>query len=279
MPGPTSWRGFKIDPLDPKADPGQLSQRLLAPFGPRLARARRVRVLGYGPLSDVDFHALPFRGEPLGKHRQVVYSLDLPPAPEGRPSGVSDSTVLVVADPGGNLPEARREGDEVAGLLRGRRLLVVAAVGPQHRLSGPRMRPMLAGAELFHYAGHGRFAAPDGMGSELPLAEGTSLAVADVLALPANAVPRRVVLAGCETGRVERQAGAGLGLAQAFVLAGSEEVLASARSVDDGVARALSTRLHRTDAPSLGEALRLARGTLSRELPSRDWAAFRVIVR
>jgi tetratricopeptide (TPR) repeat protein len=285
--GQTEWLGYAIDArshqlarlgrLDPGTD--QLGRRLLAPFGRRLAGARRVRVLGYGPLSEIDFHALPFRGEPLGTNRQVVYSLDLPPAPQRRPSGAADPTVLVVADPGGNLPEARREGDEVAGLLRRRHLPVIAAVGPQHRLSGPRMRPMLAGADLFHYAGHGRFAAPDGMGSELPLAEGTALAVADVLALPANAVPRQVVLAGCETGRVERQAGAGLGLAQAFVLAGSQEVLASARRVDDGVARALSTRLHRTDASELGEALRLARLTLSRELPARDWAAFRVIVR
>ena len=284
--GPTAWLGYLVSdrqtemialgPLDPTAPAGELAARLLRPFGDRLASARRVRVLGYGALSAVDFHALPFQGEPFGAPRQVVYSLDLPPAP---PRARGTGSAVVVADPGGNLPQARREGAEVAALLRQRRVPVVSAVGPGGRLGGPQVRPLLAGAELFHYAGHGRFAAPDGMGSELPLAGGTSLAVADVLALPADTAPRKVVLSGCETGRSQLPAGAGLGLAHAFVIAGSEAVVASVREVGDEVARELATRLHRSDAGDLGEALRLAQQSLARERPGADWAAFRVIVR
>ncbi len=285
--GPTTWQGYLISegatelvqlgPVDPAAPPAELAARLLRPFGPPLAAARRVRVLGYGPLSGVDFHALPFQGEPLGSRRQVVYSLDLPPSPS-RPA--VPGPAVVVADPGGDLPGARREGAEVVALLRARGATrVLEAVGLQGELSAARVRPLLAGADLFHYAGHGRFAAPDGMGSELPLAGGTALAVADVLALSADAVPRTVVLSGCETGRSQRQAGAELGLAHAFVLAGSEAVVASVREVGDGVARELATRLHRSDLADLGEALRLAQRSLARDRPDADWAAFRVIVR
>jgi cellulose synthase operon protein C len=267
--------------VDPAAPAAELAGRLLSPFAARIADARRVRVLGYGPLAEVDFHALPYQGEAFGARRQIVYSLDLPPLGDlptaGAPTGARPA--VVVADPTGNLPEARREGEDVAAVLRRRRAGVVSVLGPQGGRAGARVRAILPRAELFHYAGHGRFASADGIGSALPLADGTSLALTDVLALAIQGAPRQVVLSGCETGRTHNKAGANLGLAHAFVLAGSEAVVASVREVGDEVARQLSTRLHGHEEDDLGEALRLTQLALSRDRPAADWAAFRVIVR
>jgi cellulose synthase operon protein C len=289
--GITEWVGYalaggaiemiRLGVVDPSAPAAELAGRLLDPFAALIADARRVRVLGYGPLAEVDFHTLPYQGEAFGARRQIAYSLDLPPLEDlrGASPPAAARPAVVVADPTGNLPEARREGEDVAAVLRRRRAGVVSVLGPQAGRAGARVRAILPGAELFHYAGHGRFAAADGIGSALPLADGTSLALTDVLALAIHGAPRQVVLSGCETGRTNNKAGANLGLAHAFVLAGSEAVVASVREVGDEVARQLSTRLHGHEEDDLGEALRLTQLALSRDRPGADWAAFRVIVR
>ncbi|WP_044965614.1 CHAT domain-containing protein [Sorangium cellulosum] len=101
------------------------------------------------------------------------------------------------------------------------------------------------------------------------------LTVADILALPRT--PAQVVLSSCETGRAE-----GLGLAQAFAVAGSGAVVSSLRRIDDGVAartmRAFYTALPlgAPDDPAL--ALREAALRIRAEEPAADWASFRVIV-
>jgi tetratricopeptide (TPR) repeat protein len=293
--GSTSWMGYvlageaiemvRLGVLDTAAPSHELAARLLRPFDGLIAEARRVRVFAYGPLGDVDLHALPYQGEAFGARRRIVYSLDLPPSgaiarPSASPAiAATERAALVVADPIGNLPAARREGEDVAALLRRRRPTVVSFLGSQAGRSGADLRALLPRADLFHYAGHGRFAAADGLGSELRLADGASLALADVLALAPRGAPRQVVLSGCETARTLNKAGANLGLAHAFVLAGSEAVVASVREVGDEVARRLSTHLHELDEDDLGEALRLTQLALSRDSPTADWAAFRVIVR
>ncbi|MEQ1505161.1 MAG: CHAT domain-containing protein [Myxococcota bacterium] len=88
----------------------------------------------------------------------------------------------------------------------------------------------IARADWLHFSGHAQ--ADDGWKSHLALAGDDILDVAAVLALPS--VPRVVVLNACETGR---QSGASsLGIAQAFVAAGSEAVVATSRTVADRVA-------------------------------------------
>ncbi|HEY0782632.1 MAG TPA: tetratricopeptide repeat protein, partial [Thermoanaerobaculia bacterium] len=95
---------FDLPPLD---DVETLSRRLLGAFRNQIERADRVRVLPYGPLSQVEFQALTFAGEPLFAHRSVVYSLDLPVA---RPTTAPPPhTAALIFDPLGNLSAARRE--------------------------------------------------------------------------------------------------------------------------------------------------------------------------
>src|SRR6185295_13907303 len=95
-----------------------------------------------------------------------------------------------------------------------------------------------------HYAGHGAFSGFGGWESSLLLAEDTRLTLGDLLAL--ERVPSRVVLSGCETGRSSTETSVeSLGLAHAFLLAGSREVVASTRPADDRTVPAFFADLYR----------------------------------
>ncbi|MCA9551015.1 MAG: CHAT domain-containing protein, partial [Myxococcales bacterium] len=221
------------------------------------------RILSPAALAPLDFHASPLGRAPLAAERMVVYGLGLP-----GPQVDAEGTVLVVADPQGNLPEARAEARAV-----------LAAVPDAHLLqgfeaTGAGLRAGLAHAALLHYAGHGR--EHGGWGSELPLADGAALRVGDILALPR--VPARVVLSGCETGAAAGEHGVGLGLAQAFILAGARGVVAATRPVPDATARALMEALYAEDPSDLVVALHRAQARLRAHDPEADWAAFRIFV-
>ncbi len=253
--------------------PEALADRLLRPFAGPIRRARGVRVLPVGELHAVDFHALPFDGGPLLAAKPVVYGLDLARAPAPPDGGARRA--LVVGDPTGNLPAARREAQGVAAAL--------ASAGgwtPELLLGeetrGAAVRRALPGAGLFHYAGH---AIAAGWDSALPLAAGGGLTVADVLAL--DRAPAWVVLSGCETGAApELAAVESMGLAQAFVSAGAEAVVAAVRPLSDRDAAAVVDRFYaelgRTGSPA--EALRRAQLGARARGEGGDWAGFRVFV-
>jgi CHAT domain-containing protein len=133
----------------------------------------------------------------------------------------------------------------------------------------------MSDASLLHFAGHGTFGERSVWDSVLPLADSGGLRVGDILALPS--VPRAVVLSGCETAETSELSGQQLGLAQAFVINGADVVIAVARSVSDDLARRMSERIHRENAP-LPQALRRAQLAIMKEMPGVDWAAFRAIV-
>ncbi len=281
-PLPEGWVGFaedaggvmaeRLGELPGALPPAELGRRLLAPFATRIERSRRVRILPYGRLRAVDFHALPFAGDPLLASRPVVYGLDLEPRTPA--TGDGQRWALIVADPTGDLAAAPAEASRVQDALE--RLpepwtidLLTGAAA-----SGDAVRRALPRADLFHFAGHGVFA---GWDSALPLASDSRLTVGDILALAR--VPERVVLSGCDTGRAD--AGVPVvdaaGLAQAFLTAGSRSVVAATRPVDDDVAAALIDALYPAlrAADDVPEALRRAQLELRRRRPGADWSSFR----
>ncbi|MEO1085724.1 MAG: CHAT domain-containing protein, partial [Acidobacteriota bacterium] len=196
------------------------------------------------------------------------------PAPAWSEAGQGEA--LIVADPTEDLASARTEGRRVADQLpetwSTRRL-------EGREATGPALRRYLPQADLFHYAGHGRFAGRGGWESALPLAGDSRLTVADILAL--ERAPRHVVLSACETakstpgGQVESVTG----LAHAFLTAGSRSVVAAVRPVEDRTAATLVR--HYYAAWSKGapppEALRQAQLELRRHDPAADWASFRLL--
>ncbi|MCP3963700.1 MAG: CHAT domain-containing protein [bacterium] len=284
-PLPEGWVGFaehaggltvrRIDGLAANLLNAELARRLIEPFSAEIEATARVRILSYGFLRRVDFHALPYGDDVLLAARPVVYGLDLPwPAA----SGARSAAALLVADPGGDLEAARLEARAVRQAL-GRHEVdwrVEALEGAD--AAGDAVRRALLEVELFHYAGHGDFA---GWHSALPLAAGTRLTVGDVLAL--HSLPRQVVLSGCETGRASADAPAadGSGLAQAFLAAGSHGVIAAVRPIDDELALELVRRLYPAvlEAGDEAKALQQAQLALRRQRPDADWASFRIVER
>ena len=191
---------------------------------------------------------------------------------------------LVVADPERNLTFARREGRAV-----------LAALGEGTLLSGPEadreaVMSRLREASVFHFAGHGVSSPSAPWEAHLRLGGGARLSLRDILTLGAEA--RLVVLGGCETserGRFsERQ---GIGLADAFVLAGAEVVLATDRKVDDRAASRFLDAFYAPRDPKASGGSRPPRAPRARwdpagayraavaelaEAGERDWVAFRL---
>ncbi len=270
FPGDEGWIGFAATPgsvtvargLDPRDPAG-----LLRPFRARFATARRIRVLPYGPLRRIDFHAVRLDPrETMLDHPPVLYGLDLG-APSGPPKAGPN---LLVADTRLDLAAARRTADALAPLLDARTLVGAAA-------TPAAVRAALSGSRSLHFAGHGEFAGVSGWDSALVLAGGR-LTVGDVLAL--RRVPSEVVLAGCETARSSETAAESIGLGQAFAMAGALQVVASRRAVDDAVTARISTAIHaaraRDPGLDLAGALQIAQRSNRGE---KDWASFRTLAR
>jgi cellulose synthase operon protein C len=260
-------------PAPEHRSPSALAAALLTPFAAPLARAGRLRVLVYGELRALDFHALPWQGSVLLAALPVAYGLDLG---QRAPAPVEAARLLVVGDPRGDLPAAAREASAVRRSWPAGRP-VTALEGDA--ATPEAVRAALASAEQLHFAGHGAFAGRGGWESELRLAGGARLSVGDLLALPR--VPRRVVLSACEGGRAEPGAALeGLGLAQAFVVAGAAEVIAASRPVGDAETEAFVTDLYRELAAGSAPAaaLRTAQLAWRARAPDADWASFRLFL-
>jgi len=139
------------------------------------------------------------------------------------------------------------------------------------------VRGALRGVDLLHYAGHGTFSGLGGWESVLPLAGDSRLTLGDLLAL--GRPPRWVVLSGCETGRSSTGAPVeGLGLAHAFLLAGSRAVIAATRPVGDLPTQGLFAELYRHwgPEPDLAVLLQQAQLVWRQREPAADWASFRL---
>lgn len=281
-PLPGGWVGFAADgeevavhrfdlPPGVLSDPVELARLLLLPFRVPIERSERIRVLPSGPLQDVDFHALPFAGDVLLVGRPLVYGLDLP-VPSGPEERVG-RRALLVTDPRGDLPGTLAEAQTVKDAL-GAWTITELKTG---RASAKAVRDRLATADLLHYAGHGAFSGLGGWESSLLLADDTRLTLGDFLVL--ERVPAWVVLSGCDTGRSSAETPVeNLGLAQAFLLAGSRTVVASIRPADDLEMPGFFSELYRQwgQEPDLAVALQRAQLSWRRRSPRADWAGFRL---
>ena len=259
--------------------PADLAGMLLRPLSTELKQAERIRFLPYGSLNAVDFHSLPFEGQPLIASKAVAYSVDVTPAPSV-PEPRAHPRALIV-DPHDDLSVSLHEANQVQTRLQSEDWQV-------QRLHGRRASPRVVhdalagpGVDLLHYAGHARFSGLDGWQSRLGTQSRSLLTVGDILLLPRT--PTQVVLNGCETAATSRVRGAaGLGLAQAFIIAGSHWAIAAVRPVRDHHAEALITELYAGATPGrlwdAPELLRRAQLKVRAERPLEDWASFRVLV-
>jgi tetratricopeptide (TPR) repeat protein len=239
-----------------------------------------VKILPYGPLRSVDFHALPFNGQPLLATKLVSYSLDLPVrSASALRSGQKEA--LVVSNPTRDLRTAETEGETVAAAIRRWRDSWTLTHLKGNEAKSNTVSEALKRASFFHYAGHGIFGGFAGWSSELPLADQSRLTLSDVLTL--SHTPDSIVLSACDAGRTSEEApGEGVGLANAFLLAGAREVVAARELVPDASANELMAEMYRHWQPGedLPHQLRRAQLACSRMNPSPcpSWASFRLLV-
>lgn len=242
-----------------EADPGAAGPaRLLgAALAPAEWAEAPVHVFTIGPLSGAP---LPAVVRPNGAKAPLVRVLSVLPRSPSKPF---DTRTIVLGDPRGDLPGARREASLVA-----ERLGVSAVFG-----GGANLGALAAahGAALLHVAAHSRLG---DSGPALLLAGGALDATA-VASQPG--APRVVVLASCGSA-VARDDGGWGSLAAAFLAAGSEAVIASAWSVDDAATLQFIDELYRHPvAADPVAALVRAQAATRATLPARAWAAFTVI--
>jgi len=181
-----------------------------------------------------------------------------------------------------SLPGSRTEVLEIADLLHTTRpaaavdtLLHCAATGSALRRDAPR-------AALLHIATHGLVDARRPRLSALaltpssPLTDDAAFRLLDVLGLPLHA--RLVVLSACDTSRGRLLPGEGvLGLAQAFLQAGADSVLATYWRVEDSATASFMQTFYRhllVDRLPATAALRQAQLEQASREGSYAWAAF-----
>ena len=162
----------------------------------------------------------------------------------------------VAADPAGDLPAARKEGEHVAGLREGGELRVGQEVDRSAIVEA------LSRACTFHFAGHAVVDPDLPQHSHLRLAGGEKFTWIDLQTLSVR--PNLVVLSACETGRgMTPAAGERWGLATGFLSAGATSVVASGWKVPDEPSRALIERFYaELDTVGPAEALRRAQRAL-----------------
>ncbi|MCP4538976.1 MAG: CHAT domain-containing protein [Chloroflexi bacterium] len=247
----------------------------LAPLSDLLSKHRRIIVAPDGPLFRLPLHACynPATGHYLLETHQVSYTPSATAWLLAGRRGTRGQGGVALAYAGEQLHHST---DEIHAILNAYPDFVVYT-GPEatpERLQGRLARQ----AAYIHLAAHAVFRGDNPLFSSVELAGG-QLETLDVLQLHLNAT--LVVLSACETGRGTLRGGEHLGLARAFLLAGTRSVLASHWAVDDAATAELMGAFYRRLAAGEqpAEALRKAQLTaLSSSAPHRRhpyyWAPF-----
>lgn len=233
-----------------------------------LPSCNEIYVLEGGALP-VDVHAIEVDGRPLVETHTIAYALDLT---QPR-STTTPGAPLVVVDPNGDLPRARREATTVAAHWP-RAVILEGA-----RATRSAFLERLSQAPSLHVAGHAQFSGTSDLESGLFLADGR-VTVGDVLSV--TSVPEHVVLSACEGARTsDGKLVAGWGIGHAFVMKGTQSLVAPTRVVSDELALTFATALYgaANEADrSPAASLRRAQTKLRAQHPDLDWAAYRVLV-
>lgn len=237
------------------AAPAALGGWLLAPVADALQAHRKVWLFPGPGFDDLDLHALPVDGVPLGLWRPVVYGLDLPAAAPAPVEGT-----LLVRDPTGDLPHARRAGWPGARVL--------------HQRAATRAALWASPVARLVFAGHGKAAGVDGWQSAVLLAGQDRLTVTDALLAPWT--PAEVVLLACRSGVDRLEDAPAVGLAQAFLVAGARRAIGTRRPLDDALAARLTAGLARRAEIPLPRALMEALRDEAEADPAVDWASVRM---
>ena len=233
---------------------------LVDPVKEQLEAHATLLLVPTGRLNYLPFSALlDAQGRPLGEtHKMTTLGkssdfLDTVSQPsEGKPS------VLVLADPAGDLPAARQEGEALASLFPGG----VKLLRQQATLEALRSK---AGEHPYlHLATHGEIDPADPGQNYLLMAQGEKLKASDIFSLPLENVSL-VTLSACNTalGAGEPTASV-VSLAENFWVTGPRTVVATLWAVNDASTSVFMQEFYQAlkAGESKAEALQLAQTKL-----------------
>jgi CHAT domain-containing protein len=260
----------------------------IAPAFQRLKAGRHLLIETDSVLGSIPFEALvDAGGRYLAESHAIVYSPGLHRWDRLRASAKLSpgGAALIVAAPAVTgslarqfppLPDARREGEMVAGFFK--RSTVLA--GRNGTLLA--LHKLLDSAELFHFSGHGLSNSEDGalLLASTPAEEDGSLLTTAEIANQALSRCRLAVLSACSSGVGESRGPVNPNsLVNGLLRAGVRDVVASRWKVDSGATYTLMRCFYRTiigtgeTAEALQEAAREVRGTAGMGHP-HYWASF-----
>ncbi len=229
----------ELSPPVPAETPAALAARIAAAAAPLIAGASRVHLHLHHTLA-----ALPvdralretLRGSAAPPHVAVATEVTAPA--RAAAAFTAAPRALLIANPRLDLWAASASAPRLVATLT--RLGFAVDLLEGDRVTRAALLERLADpcTALFHYDGHAAAAgaARDRVDDALLLAAGATLTAAEILELPR--VPPAVVLNGCTTAAPE-----GLGLAQSFLAAGAEQVIASLDELDATAAARFSEQL------------------------------------
>ncbi len=285
FPGAKSWIVFTRDaagiharrPLNQALGSDDAATAVLEQLSPELVGARRALILASGRADQIDWHAVTWRGKPLVATMEVEYGLDLPGGAAQPPIGKAAPTALLVSNPTADLSDSAKEIDFVARALGGWQVTRL----DESAATRDALLATLPTVDLFHYAGHAAVSGSTGALSALVLANSQRVELGDLLALPR--LPGVVVLSACSAAAArgtdaEAASTSAMGLAQAFLAAGTRMVIAPVRDVSDVAAQnfmaSLYEALRAVGLPAFPQAFRRAAAAAV----GKDAQSFRLVV-
>lgn len=209
----------------------ELYRTLLEPVAAQLKTHPVVLLVPSGRLNYLPFASLlDGQSEPLGESHQISVlgkSSDLLDVLVGEVEAPGLASLVVLADPAGDLPAARKEGEALAALVPG-------GVGLyRDQATRDALAETLQGKQYLHLATHGEVDPVDPALNYLLLAGGEKLTGEDIFALPMEQV-RMVTLSACNTALgVAEPTASVVSLAESFWVTGPDSVVATLWAVND----------------------------------------------
>jgi len=253
-----------------------LANEWITIFKKEFEDANKVKVFPFGLMKKVDFQTLPYKNDILLAHKSISYGVDLKILDLNKKRTPQSIRSLIVANSLGDLKETEKEARTVAKLTKESDWNTQTLTSKQ--VIYDSLKSKLEKAQHFHYAGHVNRAKNNVFQHHFPLSNNTEMDGADILML--RQVPTWVVLSACNSAlnnnNISTQS---IGLAHAFIIAGSKKVVATVRPVLDKHASQIMKQFYhqwmKTD--DFEQAFRAAQLKLLKTQPEHDWAAFRLV--
>lgn len=256
--------------------PTSLAKEWITVFEKEIERSKKIKIFPFGLMKQVDFQTLPYKGDILLAHKTISYGVDLKIHTLNKIETPKTFRSLIVANSLGDLKETENEARSVAQLTRESDWISRTLTANQVVFDS--MKDQLEKAQHFHYAGHVNRTENEVFRHHIPLSDNAEMDSTDILML--QQVPAWVVLSACNSALNNKNITTqSIGLAHAFIIAGSKKVIATVRPVLDKQANHIMQKFYEQwmKSDNFEQAFRITQLNLLKTQPQYDWAAFRLV--